>query len=64
MDLDTTGAPVRCGTSVSVAPAAAQYNLHKPEIPGLSLATLGFDPAYIIPRLWRSEKIYVSLITN
>ncbi|MGK0182862.1 MAG: hypothetical protein ACI9YB_002168 [Halioglobus sp.] len=56
MDLDTTGAPVRCGTSVSVAAAAAQYNLYKPEIPGLSLATLGFDPAYIMPRLWRFRK--------
>ncbi|MFT4552807.1 MAG: hypothetical protein ACI9S8_001438 [Chlamydiales bacterium] len=58
MDLDTNGAPVRCGNSVSVAPAAAQYNLYKPEIPALSLATLGFDPAYIMPRLWRFRKIF------
>ncbi|MFT4554206.1 MAG: hypothetical protein ACI9S8_002853 [Chlamydiales bacterium] len=64
MNLDTTRATVRCGTSRRIAAAAAQYNLHKPEIPGLSLATLGYDPAYIMPRLCRSEKFYVSLITN
>jgi hypothetical protein len=64
MDVDTTGASVSCGTSLSVAAAAAQYNLQKPEIPGLSLAMLGFNPAYIMPRLWRSGKIYVSLITS
>ncbi|MFT4552919.1 MAG: hypothetical protein ACI9S8_001551, partial [Chlamydiales bacterium] len=34
--------------------AAAAPNLILPLIPGLSLALLGFDPAYIMPRLWHS----------